>query len=120
MLTVPTPVDAFAQPVGEGRLADLRAALGLAPDAPVLLWVGFPAAFKHIELLLAAYRQVRAARPAARLVLAGDFQTRPDFVRQAGAEGVIFAGGWITAIAGLLSACQHLRIARATRAWPAC
>jgi len=92
VLTVPTPVDVFAQPVGEGRLAELRAALGLAPDAPVLLWVGFPAAFKHIELLLAAYRQVRAARPAARLVLAGDFQTRPDFVRQAGAEGVIFAG----------------------------
>ncbi|MCZ7540350.1 MAG: glycosyltransferase family 4 protein [Anaerolineae bacterium] len=92
VLTVPTPVEAFAQPVGEARLAELRAALGLAPDAPVLLWVGFPAAFKHVELLLAAYRLVRAQRPAARLVLAGDFRARPDFVRQAGAEGVIFAG----------------------------
>jgi glycosyltransferase involved in cell wall biosynthesis len=92
VLTVPTPVDTFAQPVGAARLAGLRAALGLAPDAPALLWVGFPAAFKHVELLLAAYRQVRAARPAARLVLAGDFRTRPDFVRQAQAEGAIFAG----------------------------
>ena len=92
VLTVPTPVDAFARPVGEARLAGLRAALGLAPDAPALLWAGFPAAFKHVELLLAAYRQVRAARPEARLVLAGDFRTRPDFVRQAQAEGVIFAG----------------------------
>jgi len=92
VLTVPTPVEAFAQPVGEARLAELRAALGVAPDVPVLLWVGFPAAFKHIELLLAAYRQVRAARPAARLVLVGDFRARPDFVRQADAEGVIFAG----------------------------
>lgn len=93
VLTVPTPVDAFAQPVGEARLAKLRAALGLTPDAPVLLWVGFPAAVKHVELLLAAYQRVRAQRPAARLVLVGDFGTRPDFVRQAGAaEGVIFSG----------------------------
>jgi glycosyltransferase involved in cell wall biosynthesis len=92
VLTVPTPVAAFAQPVGEARLAELRAALGLAPDAPVLLWVGFPAAFKHVELLLAAYRLVRAQRPAARLVLAGDFRTRPEFVRQAQVAGAIFAG----------------------------
>lgn len=92
VLTVPTPVDVFAQPVGAARLAELRAALDLAPDAPVLLWVGFPAAFKHVELLLAAYVLVRRQRPAARLVLVGDFRTRPDFVRQAQAEGVSFAG----------------------------
>lgn len=92
VLTVPTPVAAFAQPVGAARLAELRAMLGVAPDAPVLLWVGFPAASKHVELLLAAYQRVRAQHPAARLVLVGDFHTRPDFVRQAGAAGVIFAG----------------------------
>ena len=93
-LSAGSPLSLQAHPSREQAEAGYarESLLGLAPDAPVLLWVGFPAAFKHIELLLAAYRQVRAARPAARLVLAGDFQTRPDFVRQAGAEGVIFAG----------------------------
>jgi len=92
ILTTPTHVDLFAARVSESNLADLRAALGIAPDAPVILWVGFPAAFKHVELLLEAYRHVRAARPDVRLVMAGDFTTRPDFVRLAQAEAVIFAG----------------------------
>jgi glycosyltransferase involved in cell wall biosynthesis len=92
ILTTPTHVDLFAVPVPESKLADLRASLGIAPDAPVLVWVGFPAAFKHIELLLDAYRHVRAARPDARLVIAGDFAARPDFVRLAKSESVIFAG----------------------------
>jgi glycosyltransferase involved in cell wall biosynthesis len=92
ILTLPTHVDLFATPAPESALAERRASLGIAPDAPVLVWVGFPAEFKHIELLLDAYRRVRAQRPDARLVMAGDFATRPDFVRLAQAESVIFAG----------------------------
>ena len=92
VLTAPTDVASFAWPVPAERLAALRESLGIDPDAPVLLWVGIPAAFKHVELLLAAYRLVRAQRPAARLVMAGDFAARLDFARRAEAEGVIFPG----------------------------
>lgn len=92
VLTVPTDVSSFATPVPPERLTALRGALGIAPDAPVLLWVGFPAAFKNVDLLLAAYALVRRGHPSARLVLAGDFSTRPEFVRRAQAESAIFAG----------------------------
>jgi glycosyltransferase involved in cell wall biosynthesis len=92
VLSLPTDVDLFAAPAPESALAERRASLGIAPDAPVLVWVGFPAEFKHVELLLDAYRLVRAQRPDARLVMAGDFVTRPDFVRLAQVESVIFAG----------------------------
>jgi len=92
VLTAPTPVNRFAQPVPEAERAALRTALGIAAGAPVLLWVGFPAEFKHIDLLLDVYRLVQAARPEARLVLAGDFSTRPHFVERATAADVIFAG----------------------------
>jgi glycosyltransferase involved in cell wall biosynthesis len=92
ILTTPTHVDLFAVPRPAAELAALRETLGIAADAPVLVWVGFPAAFKHVELLLAAYERVKAARPAARLVMVGNFDTRPNFARQAAAAGVIFAG----------------------------
>lgn len=92
ILTAPTHVDLFARPVPEGSLASLRASLGVSPDAPVLVWVGFPAEFKHVDLLLESYQRVCAVQPAARLVIAGDFATRPNFVQRAKAAGVIFAG----------------------------
>jgi glycosyltransferase involved in cell wall biosynthesis len=92
VLSVPTRVDLFAEPVPETRLAELRASLGIAPGAPVVLWVGFPAEFKHVELLLDAYRHLKTERPNARLVMAGDLSTRPNFVRQAQTAGVIFPG----------------------------
>lgn len=92
VLTAPTDVGSFAPPVTPEQTAGLRHSLGIAPDAPVLLWVGFPARFKNVDLLLAAYRQVRAAHPEAWLVMAGDFSGRPDFARAAQAEGVILPG----------------------------
>ncbi len=92
VLATPARVDLFARPVPPAQIAALRHALGLLPDASVLLWVGFPAAVKNVDLLLAAYARVRAQRPAARLVIAGNFDSRPDFVRRASAESVIFAG----------------------------
>lgn len=92
VLTAPTPVNHFAQPVPESERAALRTSLGIAPGAPVLIWVGFPAEFKHIDLLLDTYQLVHSTRPETRLVLAGDFSTRPHFVQRAAVAGVIFAG----------------------------
>jgi glycosyltransferase involved in cell wall biosynthesis len=92
VLSTPTHVDFFAQAANLDQLAMLRTSLGIAEDAPVLLWVGQPVAFKNVDLLLVAYQQVRAAYPSARLLMVGDFSSRPDFVRRARAEAVIFAG----------------------------
>ena len=92
ILTTPTHVDLFALPRPAAELAALRESLGIAADAPVLVWVGFPAAFKHVDLLLEAYQRIEAARPAVRLVMVGNFETRPNFVQRATAAGVIFAG----------------------------
>jgi glycosyltransferase involved in cell wall biosynthesis len=92
VLHPPSYVARFAEPVPQETLAARRAALGIAPDAPVLLWVGRPGWVKNVDLLLEAYRRVRAAQPETRLVLAGDFSGQPDFVRQAEPDGVIFAG----------------------------
>jgi 1,2-diacylglycerol 3-alpha-glucosyltransferase len=92
VLNTPTHVANFAVPVPDSQLAELRASLGIAPDAPVLVWVGFPAAFKHIELLLDTYCLVQAARSDTRLVMVGDFTTRPQFVQRAKEVGIIFPG----------------------------
>lgn len=92
VLTAPTDVGSFAPPVAPERIAELRRELGITPDAPVLLWVGLPTRAKNVELLLEAYRAIRAARPRARLVMAGDFNGRPDFAQRAQSEGVILPG----------------------------
>ncbi|NLE51762.1 MAG: glycosyltransferase family 4 protein [Chloroflexi bacterium] len=92
VLHPPSYVARFTEPVPPETLAARRAALGIAPDAPVLLWVGMPGWVKNVELLLEAYRRVRAAKPETRLVLAGDFSERADLVQQAQPDGVIFAG----------------------------
>jgi len=94
VIVLPTPTDValFAVPQPPERIAALRDSLGLAPDTPVILWVGLPAPVKHVELLLEAFRRVRRTHPAARLVMVGDFSRRPEFVQEARVEGVIFPG----------------------------
>ena len=92
VLTTPTHVDIFVPPRPAADLAALRETLGIPADAPVLVWVGFPAEFKHVDLLLEAYQRIKAARPTARLLMVGDFAARPNFVQRAAAAGVIFAG----------------------------
>ncbi|MEL7672198.1 MAG: glycosyltransferase family 4 protein [Chloroflexota bacterium] len=92
VLAAPTNVGSFAPPVPPERLGALRAALGIAPDAPVLLWVGFPSPAKNVDLLLEAFARVRQRYPAARLVMAGDFSQRPNFRQRAEAQSVIFPG----------------------------
>jgi glycosyltransferase involved in cell wall biosynthesis len=80
---------------GSGRA--IRRQLGLGDSTPVALYTGTFEAYQGLDLLFRAFAHVRAARPDARLVLAGG---RPEQVeaarRDAAAAGVadltIFAG----------------------------
>jgi glycosyltransferase involved in cell wall biosynthesis len=49
----------------------LRAELGIAPDAPVIGFIGRPVADKGIAELLEAFDAVRARMPATRLMIVG-------------------------------------------------
>jgi glycosyltransferase involved in cell wall biosynthesis len=83
----PAPADAAA----------VRAAFGLEPSTPVVVYTGTFEAYQGLDLLFAAMAEVCRRHPEARLLLAGG---RPDQVararadaRAAGVEGVsIFAG----------------------------
>jgi len=50
-----------------------RAHLGVAPDAELVLFFGYIRAYKGLDLLLDAWPRVRAQRPKATLVVAGEF-----------------------------------------------
>lgn len=75
---------------------DPRPALGLSAEQPMLLFVGRMAFEKNIEFLLAMLPHVLAARPEARLVLAGEGPAEGHLrrkVRQLGLEEqVLFVG----------------------------
>lgn len=92
VLMTPTHVEIFAEPVPAETVTGLRARLNIPPESPVVLWVGYPVAFKNMDLLLDAFERVHAALPAARLVLVGDFSQRPDLVSRADPAAVHFAG----------------------------
>lgn len=66
-----------------GSGARIRTELGLAPDAPVVLYTGTFEAYQGLDLLFAAAKTVLDARPDARFVLAGG---RPDQVAAARTE----------------------------------
>jgi glycosyltransferase involved in cell wall biosynthesis len=79
---------------GTGR--EVRASLGIAESAPVVLYTGTFEAYQGLELLFAAAKVVTRERPDVAFVLAGG---KPDQVARAkalahelGAEGIIFAG----------------------------
>ena len=81
----------------EGSGAAVRLALQLDPATPLVLYTGTFEAYQGLDLLFASMRTVLAAKPEARLVLAGG---RPEQIelarRQAAAAGVghavLFAG----------------------------
>ncbi len=79
----------FAAPIDPDALAALRSRLGLAPSHKVVLWVGYPVAFKRVPLLLKVFRRVAASAPDARLVLVGDLSHSPqDLLALAQSEGI--------------------------------
>jgi glycosyltransferase involved in cell wall biosynthesis len=80
-----------------GSGARIRAELGLAPDAPVVLYTGTFEVYQGLDLLFEAARHVIGRRADARFVLAGG---RPDQIATARAQAeraglgdaVVFAG----------------------------
>jgi glycosyltransferase involved in cell wall biosynthesis len=81
----------------DGSGIAVRRELGIDPGAPLVLYTGTFEAYQGLDLLFASMRVVLAARPDARLVLAGG---RPDQIeaarRHAAATGIgaatVFAG----------------------------
>lgn len=94
VLPLGTASASFAQPAGPERLAALRAQLGIAPAAPVALWVGRNAPQKRLPLLFESFARIHAVLPAARLVLVGDLPAslRELAVQRGLADAVVFAG----------------------------
>ncbi len=77
-LGVEAPVRQVVHPVydlfGEAPpQAEARAALGLPPEAPVLLFFGFIRRYKGLYVLLEAMPRILDALPEARLLVAGEF-----------------------------------------------
>ena len=62
----------FARDADSVDRAQARRDLGLAADAQAALFFGYIREYKGLDLLLAAWPTVAAARPRARLVVAGD------------------------------------------------
>jgi glycosyltransferase involved in cell wall biosynthesis len=96
-LPLGTASRAFAAPTAPEVIAACRQELGLHADDQVVLWVGYPVAFKRVPLLLKAFRQIGRANPRARLVIIGDLARSPhDLPALAAdlaiADRVIFAG----------------------------
>lgn len=54
-----------------GNQADAKKSLGLAPSAPLFLWVGRMVSIKRLDILLAAFAIVREQLPDAQLALVG-------------------------------------------------
>ncbi|HWJ55317.1 MAG TPA: glycosyltransferase [Vicinamibacterales bacterium] len=80
-----------------GASTSLRAAWGIEPDVPVVLYTGTFEAYQGLDLLYAAAARVRVARPDVRFLLVGG---QPDQVeaarrqaRSAGADGVVLFTG---------------------------
>jgi glycosyltransferase involved in cell wall biosynthesis len=72
------------------RSEALRARWGAAPGDLVVGYVGRLAAEKNLGLLLAAFREIRAALPSARLVLVGDGPQRAEL--RAACPDAVLAG----------------------------
>lgn len=71
-----------------GRKAELRAALGLAPDRPVLGWIGRFEPQKAPEIFVAAAARVLAVLPDVQVVMAGEGRLKPELTAQIAAAGL--------------------------------
>jgi glycosyltransferase involved in cell wall biosynthesis len=89
------PGSGDAPTAGSGQ--EVRARLGLPASAPVILYTGTFEAYQGLDLLFASMKHVIAARPDARLVLAGGQPEQVELARRQAAEAgiagaTIFAG----------------------------
>jgi glycosyltransferase involved in cell wall biosynthesis len=85
---IPNGIDTAAFADVEAERPLVRAALGIAPDAPVIGTVGRLVEVKQQAILIRAFARVVAAFPAARLVLVGDGPLRAELEGIARALGV--------------------------------
>lgn len=69
----------------------VRSALGLAPEQPMVLYVGRLAAEKNLDLLIEAWRSLAVREDAARLVVVGAGPLEEE-LRSAAVPGVVIAG----------------------------
>ncbi|MCL2699692.1 MAG: glycosyltransferase family 4 protein [Defluviitaleaceae bacterium] len=80
----------------EGDTAALKAELGIAPDAPVVLFVGRLAKEKSIDVIINAMPELLSALPGSRLLIIGGGPAEDELKQLAEALGishaVIFAG----------------------------
>jgi len=92
----PFPVDLSGlAPVDAAARAAARAELGLPADAFVLASFGFVTPQKRLGPALAAFARLRAARPAARFLVAGEISPHYDFdalLDEHGRDGVTVTG----------------------------
>jgi 1,4-alpha-glucan branching enzyme len=70
VLPVPCDVSPFGKNHRAGQ-GNLRARWRIPDDVPVVIWAGRPVRFKRLPLLFAAFAEIRARFPSARLVVAG-------------------------------------------------
>ena len=69
---VPPDLTRFKTPAAPDQIARWRETLDLSLGTPVVIWVGRPVACKDLPTLLRAFAGVHAAKPDARLIIAGD------------------------------------------------
>ena len=96
---VPTVLieNASGDPPAVGAGVEVRAALGLSLETPVVLYTGTFEAYQGLDLLYDAMRRVRASQPDARLVMVGgepgQVEAARGRARAAGIDdGVLFTG----------------------------
>jgi len=75
---------------GHRRSAELRQSWGVAPEDPVVIYVGRVAAEKNIPLTIRAFERLKERLPSAKLVIVGDGPERTALEKRRPA--VIFAG----------------------------
>jgi glycosyltransferase involved in cell wall biosynthesis len=101
------PVPFIRRPAGEPR--DVRAELGIAPDAPVVGTVTVLREQKAVDVLLEAFTRLSERMPEARLVIAGDGHLRPALealAQRLGLTGKAHFLGWCEDVAGVLGAAD--------------
>ena len=76
---------------GESNGAAVRRRLGLAADAPIVLYTGTFEAYQGLDLLFASFARVLGERPGAKLVLAGGTAAQVDAARADAREAGIDA-----------------------------
>jgi glycosyltransferase involved in cell wall biosynthesis len=97
LIHVPNGIDTTAFVAVEAERPAVRAALGIAPDAPVIGTVGRLAEVKQQGVLIRAFTQIIPSFPTARLVLVGDGPLRSELEELAvslGLGGVILFAGY--------------------------